>query len=74
MADRPHTFTLRSSDDRALASALLAEPTIAGAALDGGLLTVRSPDFGAFSRTVRGNARRAALSPPGPLPPDQSLQ
>ncbi|HEY8772571.1 MAG TPA: ABC transporter ATP-binding protein, partial [Candidatus Limnocylindria bacterium] len=44
MTDRPHTFTVRSSDDRALASALIAEPTIAGTALDGGLLTVRTND------------------------------
>ena len=59
MTDRPHTFTVRSSDDRALASALLAEPTIAGVALDGGLLTVRTDDFGAFSRAVAGVARPA---------------
>jgi ABC-2 type transport system ATP-binding protein len=74
MTDRPHTFTLRSSDDRALASALLLEPTIAGAALDGGLLTVRTNDFGAFSRAVAGVARQHRISLHELLPTDESLE
>ena len=74
MTDRPHTFTLRSSDDRALASALITEPTIAGTALDGGLLTVRSTDFGAFSRAVTGIARRNGISLHELLPTDESLE
>ena len=74
MTDRPHTFTLRSSDDRALASALLVEPMIAGAALDGGLLTVRTTDFGAFSRAVSGIARRHAIRLHELLPTDESLE
>ncbi len=74
MTDRPHTFTLRSSDDRALASALLAEPMIAGAALDGGLLTVRTTDFGAFSRAVSGIARRHGIRLHELLPTDESLE
>ncbi len=74
MTDRPHTFTVRSSDDRALAVALLTLPTIAGAALDGGLLTVRTTDFGAFSRAVSGVARRAGISLHELLPTDESLE
>ena len=74
MTDRPHTFTVRSSDDRGLASALLAEPTIAGAALDGGLLTVRTNDFGAFSRAVSGIARRHQITLHELLPTDESLE
>jgi ABC-2 type transport system ATP-binding protein len=74
MTDRPHTFTLRSSDDRALASALVAEPIIAGAALDGGLLTVRTTDFGAFSRAVTGIARRHGIRLHELLPTDESLE
>jgi ABC-2 type transport system ATP-binding protein len=74
MTDRPHTFTLRSSNDRALASALLAEPIIAGAALDGGLITVRTTDFGAFSRAVSGIARRHAIRLHELLPTDESLE
>jgi ABC-2 type transport system ATP-binding protein len=74
MTDRPHTFTIRSSDDRALAGALMGEPTIAGVALDDGLLTVRTADFGAFSRSVAGVARRAGIRLHELLPTDESLE
>jgi len=74
MTDRPHTFTLRSSDDRALASALLAESTTAGAALDGDILTVRTNDFGAFSRAISGIARRHQIRLHELLPTDESLE
>ena len=33
MTDRPHTFTVRSSDDRRLAAALLGDPSVFGAEL-----------------------------------------
>ncbi len=36
MTDRPHTFTVRSSDDRRLAAALLADPSVFGAELGDG--------------------------------------
>ena len=74
MTDRPHTFTVRSSDDRALAAVLVKQPTIAGVSLDDGLLTVRSNDFGAFSRTVTGLARRADVTLHELLPTDESLE
>ena len=50
MTDRPHTFTVRSSDDRPLASALLANPSVFGAELVDGSLAVRTSDYGAFTR------------------------
>jgi ABC-2 type transport system ATP-binding protein len=74
MTDRPHTFTIRSSDNRALAAALMDEPVIAGVSLDDGLLTVRTADFGAFSRSVAGVARRAGISLHELLPTDESLE
>ena len=74
MTDRPHTFTVRSSNDRVLAAVLVGQPTIAGVSLDDGLLTVRSNDFGAFSRTVSGLARRANVSLHELLPTDESLE
>ena len=74
MTDRPHTFTIRSSDDRALAAALMDQPMISGVALDDGLLTVRAADFGAFSRAVAGVARRASISLHEMLPTDESLE
>ncbi len=74
MTDRPHTFTVRSSDDRRLASALLDEPAVTGVSLDDGLVTVRSSDFGAFSRGVAGSARRAGVTLFELLPTDESLE
>jgi ABC-2 type transport system ATP-binding protein len=74
MTDRPHTFTIRSSDNRALAAALMDEPVIAGVSVDDGLLTVRTADFGAFSRSVAGVARRAGIRLHELLPTDESLE
>jgi len=74
MTDRPHTFTVRSSNDRALAAALVSEPKIAGVSLDDGLLTVRTSDFGSFSRTIAGVARTTHISLFELLPTDESLE
>jgi ABC-2 type transport system ATP-binding protein len=74
MTDRPHTFTVRSSDNRALAAALLREPTIGGVELSDGLLTVRTADFGAFSRAVAGVARRSGIRLHELRPTDESLE
>jgi ABC-type multidrug transport system, ATPase component len=74
MTDRPHTFTVRSSNDRALAAALVTEPKIAGVSLDDGLLTVRTSDFGSFSRTIAGVARTTRISLFELLPTDESLE
>jgi ABC-2 type transport system ATP-binding protein len=74
MTDRPHTFTIRSSDDRRLAAALVGDPTIGSLAVGEGLLTVGTNDFGAFSRSVAGVARRAGISIHELLPTDESLE
>jgi ABC-2 type transport system ATP-binding protein len=74
MTDRPHTFTVRSSDDRRLAAALVAEPAVSGVALDDGLLTIRAADFGTFARIVPGVARRASITLYELLPTDESLE
>jgi ABC-2 type transport system ATP-binding protein len=74
MTDRPHTFTVRSSDNRRLASALLDEPAVTGVSLDDGLVTIRSSDFGAFSRAVAGRARGAGITLYELLPTDESLE
>jgi ABC-2 type transport system ATP-binding protein len=74
MTDRPHTFTVRSSNDRALAAALMVEPSTAGVSLDDGLITVRTNDFGAFSRAVAGVARSENIRLHELLPTDESLE
>ncbi len=74
MTDRPHTFTVRSSDDRVLAAALVAQDAVSGVSLDDGLLSVRASDFGAFSRLVAIAARDARVRLYELLPTDESLE
>ncbi len=74
MTDRPHTFTVRSSDDRRLAAALLADPSVFGAELTDGLLSVRTSDFGAFTRAVPRIARAQTISLFEVRPSDDSLE
>ena len=74
MTDRPHTFTVRSSDDRRLAAALMAEPSVFGAELTSGLLSVRTSDFGAFTRIVPQIARAASIRVFELRPTDDSLE
>ncbi len=74
MTDRPHTFTVRSSDDRALAAALVTNPAVSGVSLDDGLVSVRASDYGAFSRLVAVAARDAGVRLYELLPTDESLE
>jgi ABC-2 type transport system ATP-binding protein len=74
MTDRPHTFTVRSSDDRALAATLVTHPAVSGVSLDDGLVSVRASDYGAFSRLVAVAARDAGVRLYELLPTDESLE
>jgi ABC-2 type transport system ATP-binding protein len=74
MTDRPHRFTIRSSDDRALATALLHDPAVFGAELVDGLLAVRTSDYGAFTRIVAPTARAAGIRLHEVRPTDDSLE
>jgi ABC-2 type transport system ATP-binding protein len=74
MTDRPHRFTIRSSDDRALAAALLRQPAVFGAELVDGLLAVRTSDYSAFTRIVAPTARAAGIRLHEVKPTDDSLE
>jgi ABC-2 type transport system ATP-binding protein len=74
MTDRPHSFTLRSTDDRALARELLASAEIESVELRDGVLTVRTGDFGALTRDVAPAAQRAGASLLELRPADESLE
>jgi ABC-2 type transport system ATP-binding protein len=74
MTDRPHTFVVRSSDDRRLASAFLTEPAVFGAELTDGLLTVKVKEFSGFTRIVARVARDAGVSLFEVAPTDDSLE
>ena len=74
MTDRPHSFTLRTSDDRALAVRLAGRPMVSGLALEAGRLDVRTADFAAFTRELPGLAREAGVSIFELAPADESLE
>ncbi|MFL5682894.1 MAG: ABC transporter ATP-binding protein [Chloroflexota bacterium] len=74
MTDRPHTFTVRSSDDRRLAAALMADQAVFGAELVAGHVAVQTADYGAFTRTLPRVARDAAVSLFEVRPTDDSLE
>ena len=74
MTDRPHTFRVRSSDDRRLASAFLAEPAVFGAELRDERLTVQVSEFAGFTRIVARVARDAGVRLFEVAPTDDSLE
>jgi ABC-2 type transport system ATP-binding protein len=74
MTDRPHTFTLRSGDNRRLASALVADPSVRGIELTDDQLSVRVSDFGAFALAAPRVARESGVTLFELVPADESLE
>jgi ABC-2 type transport system ATP-binding protein len=75
MTHRPHVFTIRSSDDRRLAVALMAEESVAGVDLDAKTgLTVKSSDYGAFTRRLPKLALAEHVRVHALVPTDESLE
>jgi ABC-2 type transport system ATP-binding protein len=74
MTDRPHTFTVSSSDDRRLAAALMADPSVFGAELAGGRVAIRTADYEAFTRALPRLAKSNAVTLFEVAPTDDSLE
>ena len=74
MTDRPHTFTLRSTDDRSLASALMAEASVSGVRLEDGRLVVQASDRRAFAVALPGVARERRVGLREVSPTDESIE
>jgi ABC-2 type transport system ATP-binding protein len=74
MTDRPHTFVVRSSDDRRLAAAFMTEPAVFGTELRDGHVTIRVREFAGFTRIVARVARDASVSLYEVAPTDDSLE
>jgi ABC-2 type transport system ATP-binding protein len=74
MTDRPHTFNVRSSDDRRLASALVSSSSVFGVELVDGLLTVRASEFAAFTMLLPRTAKDAGITLFELRPTDESLE
>jgi ABC-2 type transport system ATP-binding protein len=74
MTSRPHVFTVRSSDDRTLAGALIGRPAVAAVDLGLGGLQVRTSDYGAFCRDIAVLARDHGIRLREVQPTDESLE
>ncbi|WP_462418188.1 ABC transporter ATP-binding protein [Kytococcus sp. Marseille-QA3725] len=77
MTNRPHQYEIVSSDDRALASALIAEHGASSVGLVQGLqdhVQVQVVDFEAFSRLLPVVARRHGIALESVRPTDESLE
>ena len=74
MTDRPHVFELRSSDNRALAAALVGLPHVSAIELADSRLDVRTTDFGAFTAAIARAARDSGVTLHQLRPADESLE
>ena len=76
MTDRPHRYLIRSSDDRALAAALISDPSTAGIEVDlkEGALRVQAVDFGRFTTLLPRVAREHGIRLLTVSPSDESLE
>jgi ABC-2 type transport system ATP-binding protein len=76
MADRPHQYVIRSSDDRRLAAALIADGSSSGVEVDTreGCLRVQAVDFQRFTWLVPQVARHAGVRLYEVSPTDESLE
>jgi ABC-2 type transport system ATP-binding protein len=75
MTNRPHVFTVQSSNDRLLATVLMGQESVAGVDLDAAAgLQVRASDYGTFTRVLTRLARAENIRLTGVLPTDESLE
>ncbi|MEW2488920.1 ABC transporter ATP-binding protein [Streptomyces sp. NPDC048411] len=76
MTDRPHRYLVRSSDDRALAAALISDPSTAGIEVDLSeqALRIQAVDFGRFTTLLPKVAREHGIRLLTVSPSDESLE
>ncbi len=73
MTERPHRFSVTSSDDRTLAAAVIADGSASSVAL-GETLHVQSTDYGRFARVLPRLARQHGIRLLDVSPSDESLE
>jgi len=74
MTDRPHMITIRSSDDRRLAAALMADPAVFAVELKDGELAVQTGHLSIFRTLIAGCSKSAGVSLMEVVPADESLE
>ena len=78
MTDRPSQYTIRSTDDRALAAALMGQPSVRGVTLGrvgtGEAIMVEVTEMGQFTLALPRLAREAGITVRELAPADESLE
>ena len=74
MTDRPHQIRVRSTDDRKLATALMAEQAVFAVELTPNGLSVRTSQLDAFRRLIAGKSRDAGVRLTEVVSADESLE
>jgi ABC-2 type transport system ATP-binding protein len=74
MTERPHQYTIRSSDDRALAAALIADGSTSGVEIGPDVLNVQAVDYARFARRLPLFARERGVRLFEVSPADESLE
>jgi ABC-2 type transport system ATP-binding protein len=74
MTDRPHSITIHSSDDRKLATTLMADPSVFAVELGQNALSVRTAHLSAFRQMIAETSRRADVRLMEVVPADESLE
>jgi ABC-2 type transport system ATP-binding protein len=74
MTNRPHVFSVQTSDDRRLAQVLIGAPWVRAVEVDQAGLVVRAADYGAFTRALPGIVRHEGLRLHRLRPADESLE
>lgn len=75
MLDRPHRISIRASDPRTLAAALMREPAVSGVVMNGdGLISVQAGELGGFALAVPRIARDENVRLLEVVPEDESLE
>ena len=74
MTDRPHSFTLRTTDNRRVASLLIARDDVQAITLDADRVEVQSSDFAGFTAGIAGLIRDAGVTLLELQPSDELLE
>lgn len=74
MTERPHRYSVRSSDDRALAAAIIAEGSANAVSVAADRLDIETSDFGAFVHALPRLAHKSAIRLFDVTPADESLE
>jgi len=74
MTDRPHSITIRSSDDRRLAISLITDRSVFAVELTSAGLSVQTAQLSAFRRLIAAVSKTAGVRLLEVLPADESLE